>query len=80
MDLLQCLRYFAPQAELEEAFIYIIHKPIDFSIDFSYRLIDLRLGHMVSGLKQVRVSSGNLVPSPSTENHLLSLSELNKRK
>ena len=29
---------------------------------------------MVIGLKQVRVSSGNLVPSP-TENHLLSLSE-----
>ena len=32
---------------------------------------------MVTGLKQVRrVSSGNLVPSHSTENHLLSLSEL----
>ena len=30
---------------------------------------------MVIGFKQVRVSSGNLVPSPSTENHLLSLSE-----
>ena len=25
---------FIPQAELEEAFIYTIHKPIDFSIDF----------------------------------------------
>ena len=31
------------------------------------------LGHMVIGLRQVGVSSGNLVPSPSTENHLLSL-------
>ena len=40
---------FMPQAELEEAFIYIIHKPIDFSIDFSYRL--KILGHMVIGLK-----------------------------
>ena len=35
---------------------------------------------MVSDLKQVRVSSRNLVPSPSTENHLLSLSELADRK
>ena len=34
VDFLQFLRYFTPQAELEEAFIYIIHKPID----FSYRL------------------------------------------
>ena len=34
---------------------------------------------MVIGLKQVRVSSGNLLPSPSTENHLLSLSELADR-
>ena len=33
-------------------------------------------GHIVIGLKQVRVSSGNLVSSPSTENDLLSLSEL----
>ena len=57
---------------------YIIHKPIDFSIDFSYRL-KTDLGHMVSDLKQVRVSNGNLVPSPSTENHLLSLSELADR-
>ena len=32
---LQFQRYFIPQAELEEAFIYIIHKPID----FLYRLI-----------------------------------------
>ena len=35
---------------------------------------------MAIGFKQVRVSSGNLVPSPSTENHLLSLSELTDRK
>ena len=38
VDFLQFQRYFIPQAELEEAFIYIIHKPIDFSIYFSYRL------------------------------------------
>ena len=39
MDFLQFQRDFIPQAKLEEAFIYnIIHKPIDFSIDFSYRL------------------------------------------
>ena len=31
VDFLQFQRYFTPQAELEEAFIYIIHKPIDFS-------------------------------------------------
>ena len=55
------------------------HKQNSFSIDFSYRLKTI-LGHMVIGFKQVRVSSGNLVPSPSTENHLLSLSELADRK
>ena len=38
VDFLQFQRYFTPQAELEEAFIYIIHKPIDFSVDFSCRL------------------------------------------
>ena len=38
VDFLQFQRYFRPQAELEEAFIYIIRKPIDFSIDFSCRL------------------------------------------
>ena len=38
VDFLQFQRYFIPQAELEEAYIHIIHKPIDFSIDFSYRL------------------------------------------
>ena len=37
-DFLQFQRYLIPQAELEEAFIYIIHKPIDFSIYFWYRL------------------------------------------
>ena len=44
VDFLQFQRYFIPQAELEEAFTYIILKPIDFSIDFSYRLktCDLR--------------------------------------
>ena len=74
MDFLQFQRDFIPQAKLDEAFIYTIQKPID----FSYRL--KILGHMVTGLKQVRVSSGNLVPSPSTENHLLSLSEPADRK
>ena len=38
VDFLQFQRYFRPQAELEEAFIYIIRKPINFSIDFSCRL------------------------------------------
>ena len=32
------------------------------------------------GFKQLRVSSCNMVASPSTENHLLSLSELADRK
>ena len=58
VDFLQFQRYFTPQAELEEAFIYIIHKPIDFSIDFSCRLKTWILGHMVIGLKQVRVPIG----------------------
>ena len=31
VDVLQFQRYFTPQAELEEAFIYIIHVPIDIS-------------------------------------------------
>ena len=35
MDFLQFQRNFIPQAILEEAFIHIIHKPTDFSIDFS---------------------------------------------
>ena len=38
VDFLQFQRHFRPQAELEEAFIYIIRKPIYFSIDFSCRL------------------------------------------
>ena len=38
------------------------------------------LGHMVIGFKQVRMSSGNLVPSPPAENHVLSLSGLADRK
>ena len=40
VDFLQFQRYFIPQTELDEAYIYIyiIRKPIDFSIDFSYRL------------------------------------------
>ena len=53
VDLLQFQRYFIPQVEMEEAFIYIIRKPIDFSIDFSY--IDLR---QVISLKQERVPIG----------------------
>ena len=60
---LQFKRNFIPQAELEEAF----HKPIDFSIDLRI------LGHMVIGLKQVRVPIGH---SHNTKNNLLSLSEL----
>ena len=33
MDFLQFLRYFTPQAVLEEAFIYIIHKPMPKTAD-----------------------------------------------
>ena len=40
MYLFQFQRYFIPQVELEESFIYIIHKPIDFSIEFSYTIPD----------------------------------------
>ena len=57
VDFLQFQRYFRPQAELQEAFIYIIRKPIDFSIDFSCRLKTI-LGHMVIGFKHVRVPIG----------------------
>ena len=56
VDFLQFKRYFRPQAELEEAFLYIIRKPIDFSIDFSCRL--KTYGHMAIGFKQVRVPIG----------------------
>ena len=41
---LQFQRDFIPQAELGEAFIYIIHKPIYFSIEFSY-------GHWLETIK-----------------------------
>ena len=34
VDFSQFQRCFIPQAELEQAFRYITHKPIDFSIDF----------------------------------------------
>ena len=75
VDFLQFQRYFTPQAELEEAFIYIIHKPIDFSIDFSCRLRSY--GHWLETSKS---ANRNLVPSPNTKNHLLSLFELADRK
>ena len=42
--------------QLAFIYIYIIHKPIDFSIDFSYRL--KILGHIVIGLKEIRVPIG----------------------
>ena len=61
--ILQFQRYFIPQAELEEAFIYIIHKPID----FSYRL---------KTFETSKSANRNLVPSLNTKIHLLSLSEL----
>ena len=65
---LQFQRYLIPQAELEEAFIYIIHKPIDFSIDFSHRLKTyLRsYGHWLETSKS---ANRNLVPSPITKYH-----------
>ena len=58
-------RDFIPQAELEEGFTYIIHKPTDFSIDFSCRR---------------KSANRNSVPRPNTKNYLLSLSELADRK
>ena len=65
IDFLQFQRYFIPQAELEEAFIYIIHKPIDFSIDFSYRLKDLRsYGHWLETSKS---ANRDLVPIPNSK-------------
>ena len=54
MDFLQFQRYFTPQAELEEAFIYKIHKPMIFHVDLRLRI----LGHMVISLKEVRVPIG----------------------
>ena len=74
VDFLQFQRYLIAQAELEETFIYIIHKHIDFSIDFSYRLktsyrLDLRsYGHWFEKSK-----SANRNLAPSQKNHLLSL-------
>ena len=55
---LQFQRDFIPQAELEEAFMYIIHKPIFH--------IDLRL-------ETSKSANRNLVPSPNTKNQLFSL-------
>ena len=37
VDFLQFQGDLTPLVKLEEDFIYIMHKPIDFSIDFSYR-------------------------------------------
>ena len=37
VDFLQFQSDLSPQAKLEEAFVYIFHKPIVFFIDFSYR-------------------------------------------
>ena len=54
---------FIPQAELEEAFIYIIHKPIDFSIDFSYRLKTRDLRSYGHWLETSKSANRNLVPS-----------------
>ena len=57
--------------------MYIIHKPIDFSIYFSYRLKTYLYGHWLETSKS---ANRNLVPSPNTKNHLLSLSVLADRK
>ena len=73
VDFLQFQRDFIPQAKLEEAFIHIIHKPID----YSYRL---KTGHKVIWLETSKSVSSKLVPSPNTKNHLLSLSELADQK
>ena len=65
---------FLTTSKVGGSFIYINHKPIDFSIDFSYRLktYDLRsYGHWLGTSKSANM---NLVPSPNTKNHLLSLS------
>ena len=71
---LQFQQDFIPQAKFGGCFIYIIHKLIDFSIDFSYIL---SYGHW---LELSKSANRNLVPSPNTNNHLLSLSELADRK
>ena len=67
MDFLQYQRDFLPQAKLEEAFIYRFDIPIDFPIYFLYRP---EFRSYDQGLKQVRVSSSNVVLSPSTICHL----------
>ena len=51
----------------------LIHKPID----FSYRY---RLKSYCHSLETSKSVNRNLVPSPNTKNHLLSLSELADRK
>ena len=70
VDFLQFQWDFIPHAELEEAFIYIIHKLIDFSYRLKTFHVDLRLktfridlilrilDHMVIGLRQVKVPIG----------------------
>ena len=78
VDILQCKPDFSPEAKLEEVFIYIFDKHISIYIDYSYAL--KILGHMVIDLKELRVSSSNLLPSSSTKVHLFSLSELVDRK
>ena len=67
---------FQPQAELEEAFIYVIR--------FFYRFfpveVRLNLRSYCHWLETSKGANRNLVPSPNTKNHLLSLSELADRK
>ena len=67
VHILQFQRDFIPQIELKEAFVYIIQKPIDFSIDFSRRLRSY--GHWLEASK-----------GANRKNHLLSLFELADRK
>ena len=56
VDFLQFQLDFVPQAKLVEAFIYIIHKPRDFSIDFPYRL---KTGHWLETSKNVNRNRSN---------------------
>ena len=56
IDFLTISAVFHTTSRIRASFYYIIHKPIDFSIDFSHRL--KILGHMAIGLKQVRVPIG----------------------
>ena len=80
VDFLQFQRDFTPQAELEEASTYIIHKPIDFSIDFSCRLKTYDLRSYGRWLGTSKSANRNLVSSPNTKYNLLSLSELADRE